>query len=174
MTRLRQHDGISCGPCVAVVAGALLDPAYRAVLSDDHRFAEEQRRVHSTVNRVWPRRLGLTPAGMAHALSQHRPYRWRLARGSRDGLADVLAAVDAGYPVAMLVGSAIPRHWVLIVGRAGEILRCYEPSSGDTREVDLRSVRCARLTGLGFRRPFGFALPVHVDPPVTGDLGGLD
>ena len=97
-----------------------------------------------------------------------------MARGSRDGLADVLAAVDAGYPVAMLVGSAIPRHWVLIVGRAGEILRCYEPSSGDTREVDLRSVRCARPTGLGFRGPFGFALPVHVDPPVTGDLGGLD
>ena len=72
------------------------------------------------------------------------------------------------------VGNAIPRHWVLIVGRAGEILRCYEPSSGDTREVDLRSVRCARLTGLGFRRPFGFALPVRVDPPLTGDLGGID
>jgi hypothetical protein len=100
---------------------------------------------------------------MAHALSQHRPYRWRLARGRRDGLADVLAAVDAGYPVAVLVGNAIPRHRVLIVGRAGEILRCYEPSSGDPGEVDLRSVRCARLTGLGFPRPFGFALPVQVD-----------
>jgi hypothetical protein len=82
-----------------------------------------------------------------------------LARGSRDGLADVLTAVDEGYPVAMLVGNAIPRHWVLIVGRAGEILRCYEPSSGDTREVDLRSVRRARLTGLGFLRRFAFVLP---------------
>ena len=27
--RLRQRDGVSCGPTVAVVAGALLDPDYR-------------------------------------------------------------------------------------------------------------------------------------------------
>jgi hypothetical protein len=78
-------------------------------------------------------------------------------------LADVLAALDAGYPVAMLVGNAIPRHWVLIVGRTGEILRCYEPSSGDTREVDLHSVRCARLTGLGFPRAFAFVVPDEPD-----------
>ena len=59
----------------------------------------------------------------------------------------------------MLVGNAIPRHWVLIVGRTGEILRCHEPSSGDTRAVDLHSVPCARLTGLGFPRAFSFVVP---------------
>ena len=137
----------------------MLDPAYRPVLADDHRFAEEQRRVHCEVNRVWPRRLGVTPAGMAQALSEHRPYRWRLARGRRDGLADVLSAIDARCPVAMLIGNAIPRHWVLIVGRSGDMLHCYEPSSGETRDVDLQSVRRARLRSLGFPRAFGFVVP---------------
>ena len=94
---LRQRDGVSCGPAVAVVAGARLDPDYAAVLTDDRRFADEQRRVHATVNRVWPRRLGLTPAGMARALSAHRPYRWRLFRGRRDTLADVATAVRPGH-----------------------------------------------------------------------------
>src|SRR5262245_36362517 len=72
---LRQHDGVTCGPSVAVVAGALLDPGRRSVLSEpDSRqawFAAEQLRVHAEVNRIWPRRLGTTPMGMAHALTVH-------------------------------------------------------------------------------------------------------
>jgi hypothetical protein len=159
VTRLRQRDGISCGPCVAVVAGALLDPAYRAVLSDDRQFSEEQRRVHSAASRVWPRRLGLTPAGMAYALSQNRPYRWRLFRGRRDALADVRAAVAAGRPVAMLIGNVIPRHWVLLVEAAGDEFSCYEPSSGDVRRCRFDAIRGSRLEGLGFPRPFAFVLP---------------
>jgi hypothetical protein len=163
VTRLRQRDGISCGPCVAVVAGALLDPAYGAVLSDGYRFAEEQRRVHSAVNRVWPRRLGLTPAGMAHALSKHVPYRWRLFRGRRDALDDVAAAVTAGSPVAMLIGSVIPGHWVLLIGVADDEFRCYEPSSGDMRPCRFDDIRSSELVDLGFPRPFAFVLPAEID-----------
>jgi hypothetical protein len=159
VTRLLQRDGISCGPCVAVVAGAYLDPAYGTVLSDGHRFAEEQRRVHAAVNRVWPRRLGLTPSGMAHALSKHRPYRWRLFRGRRDELADAAAAVASGRPVAMLIGRVIPRHWVLLVELVGDEFRCYEPSSGDIRPSRFDDIRRSRLVGLGFPRPFAFVLP---------------
>jgi hypothetical protein len=163
--RLRQRDGVTCGPTVAVVAGALLDPAYRAaVLESDAHAVEEQARVHSEVNRIWPRRLGTTPRGMARALSAHSSargvgYRWLVFRGRRDKLSDVLRAVDAGWPVAMLIGRFIPRHWVLIVEAAGHQLQCYEPSSGEVRPVDVGAVRAARLTGLGYPRPFAFVLP---------------
>jgi hypothetical protein len=176
--RLRQRDDVTCGPSVAVVAGALMDPAYGAALTGpDSRaglawFAGEQCRVHAEVNRVWPRRLGTTPMGMASALSVHSvargvEYRWRVFRGlfgglfagRRDPLADVLRSVDAGWPVAMLVGRIVPRHWVLIVGAKDQTLCCYEPSSGGIRSARLDAVRAARLTGLGYPRPFAFALP---------------
>jgi hypothetical protein len=74
-------------------------------------------------------------------------------------MADVLADVDAQWPVAMLVGRVVPRHWVLIVETNGDVLRCYEPSSGKVRSVDVAAVRGARLRGLGFPRAFAFVLP---------------
>jgi hypothetical protein len=162
--RLRQRDQLTCGPAVAVVAGALLDPDYRAKLAAPDWFDGEQGRVHARVNRLWPRRLGTTPMGMARAMSVQGArrgvrYGWRLCRGRRDALADVLAEVDAHWPVAMLVGNVIPRHWVLIVERSGDELRCYEPSSGAIVPVDVAAARSARLSGLGFRRAFTFVLP---------------
>jgi hypothetical protein len=175
--RLRQRDGITCGPSVAVVAAALLDPKYRAALSDSVAgpdsgsawFASEQSRVHAEVNRFWPRTLGTTPAGIARAFNTHGAalgmrYRWRLFRGRRDTLTDVLRAVESGRPVAMLVGRFIPRHWVLIidvkgVAVTGRELHCYEPSSGEVRMVGADAVRRSRLTGLGYPRPFAFVLP---------------
>jgi hypothetical protein len=172
--RLRQRDGVTCGPTVAVVAGALLDPAYRAALlepgtntvGDTGRawFVDEQGRVHAHVNWIWPRRLGTTPMGMARALTAQCAavgirYRWRPFRGRRDRLADVLDAVNAGRPVAMLIGEAIPRHWVLLVDAAGEVFDCFEPSSGRVLPVRAAAIRQARLTGLGYPRPFAFVLP---------------
>src|ERR1700694_2815454 len=95
---LRQRDGVTCGPSVAVVAGALLDPAYRAALMGPGAhdvggagrarvrggpdrpavgaagracFSGEQGRVHAQVNRLWPRWLGTTPMGMARAITAH-------------------------------------------------------------------------------------------------------
>jgi hypothetical protein len=159
---LRQRDGVTCGPTVAVVAGALLDPCRGAELSDPAWFADEQARVHREVNRVWPRRLGTTPAGMTRALSARSSgvrYRWRLFRGRRDSLSDVQRAVEAGRPVAMVIGRFIPRHWVLIVDVAGPLWQCYEPSSGEVRTVSVDAVRRSRLFGLGYPRPFAFVLP---------------
>lgn len=159
--RLRQRDGVTCGPTVAVVAGALLDSAYRARLSNSEWFAIEQTRVHAEVNRIWPRRLGTTPVGMARAVNMHSgvAYRWRRFRGRRDELADILRAVEAGRPVPMLIGRFVPRHWVLIVGAAGEVWKCYEPSSGEVRSVDVNDMRRSRLRGLGYPRPFAFVVP---------------
>ena len=165
MTWLRQRDSVTCGPSVAVMAGALLDSEYGAPLTSGEAqrwFHSEQGRVHRAVNVVWPRALGTTPAGMARALSVHGArYRWRPARGD---LADVRAAVSADWPVAMLVGSLIPRHWVLLTafdatGPHGEEFRCYEPSSGRVVGVAVAAIRTAALSNVGFPRPFAFVLP---------------
>lgn len=163
---LRQRDGITCGPSVAVMAGALLDASYGAPLRAAHAqnwFDAEQQRVHSAVNTFWPRALGTTPAGMVRALNAHSAasgvrYRWRPARPG-DTLTDVRDALTAGWPVAMLIGAVVPRHWVLLNGIHGESLQCYEPSSGESRSVPVADVRSARLRGLGFPRPFAFVLP---------------
>lgn len=163
---LVQRDGVSCGPAAAIVAGALLDPGYRRwlVTAGAAGFAAEQTRVHDRFRRVWPRAFGTTPMAMVAAIDSHGGglrYRWRPFRGlwgRRDPLTDVLAAVGAGRPVAMLVGNVIPRHWVLILAVDGA-LRCYEPSSGEVRGVDEAAVRAARLTGMGYPRPFAFVLP---------------
>lgn len=162
---LRQRDGVTCGPAVAVVAGALLDPAYRAALERPHLFDSEQGRVHRLVNRFWPRRLGTTPAGVARAINAHSPvrYRWRvfhgLLPGGRDSLSDVLRAVRSGRPVAVLIGRVVPRHWILVVDAGEGRLHCYEPSSGQVREVEIGTVRRGGLAGLGFPTPFAFVLP---------------
>ncbi|MBJ7339812.1 hypothetical protein [Mycolicibacterium sp.] len=158
---LVQRDGVSCGPAVAVVAGALLNPAYGGDLTDTTWFAGEQGRVHAAANRIWPRALGTTPWGMARTISAHSArYRWRLCRRG-DSLADVTRAVTSRRPVAMLIGTVIPRHWVLIVEVDGDTLRCYEPSSGTVVPVPKAAVRGARLTTLGFPRAFAFVLPRH-------------
>lgn len=163
---LRQRDGVTCGPSVAVMAGALLDADYGAPLRaarSQQWFDAEQGRVHRAVNVVWPRALGTTPAGMARALTVHGAgrgvrYRWRPA-GRGDALADVCEAVAAGWPVAMLIGSVIPRHWVLLTEIESAAMRCYEPSGGGLVSVPIAAIRGARITGLGYSRPFSFVLP---------------
>lgn len=169
MAWLRQRDGVTCGPSVAVMAGALLDRDYGTQLFAGHPpaaqqwFDAEQGRVHHAVNMVWPRALGTTPAGMARAIndrsrSRGLRYRWRPARRG-DALADVSAALSAGLPVAMLIGAAIPRHWVLLTEGDGSVFRCYEPSAGHLHAVPAAAIREARLEALGFPRAFAFVLP---------------
>ena len=162
----RQRDGVTCGPSVAVMAGALLDDKYAEPLRAAHPqlwFDAEQVRVHRSVNTVWPRALGTTPAGMARAMTEHSAargvrYRWRTA-GPRDVLPAVCDAVAAGWPVAMLIGAAVPRHWVLLTEIDGTAMRCYEPSTGALVRVPVEDIRARRLSGLGFARPFAFILP---------------
>ncbi|CAJ1586634.1 hypothetical protein [[Mycobacterium] wendilense] len=142
------------------MAATLLDPDCAALLADPDWFAAEQGRLHRRLNRGWPRALGTTPMAMAAALSAHSavPYRWRRAR-ARDALLDVREAVLLGLPVAMLVGNVLPRHWVLLTHWHADGFRCYEPSSGHTRQVSADSIRGGRLSGLGFARPWAFVVP---------------
>jgi hypothetical protein len=169
MAWARQRDGVTCGPSVAVMAGALLDREYGSRLfgpraaAAQQWFDAEQGRVHRAVNMVWPRALGTTPAGMARAITERSAsrgvrYRWRPARRA-DVLADVSAALRAGMPVAMLIGATIPRHWVLLTEIDGSVLRCYEPSTGHLHAVPMAAIRESRLDALGFPRAFAFVLP---------------
>ncbi len=166
MSRPHQRDGVSCGPSVAVMAGALLDPDYGGPLrSRDPQpwFDAEQVRVHRAINVVWPRALGATPAGIARALTVHSAsrgvhYRWRPARCA-DRLSDVCVAVAAGWPVAMLIGAVLPRHWVLLTQLEGAVFRCYEPSSGAVLDIPIDDIRRGRLVRPGFPRAFAFVVP---------------
>jgi hypothetical protein len=165
---IRQTDGFTCGPTSAMVAGALLDPAYAAALDATAAgLAVEQRRIQRASNKVWPRRLGTTPWGVAAAISVHSApvgvrYGWRIVRGRRDALTDLTAAVESGWPVALLIGSVIPRHWVLLTERTGPAaLRVYDPTSGGVGEVTLDQVRRHKLP-LGFPRAFALVLPRKV------------
>jgi hypothetical protein len=103
--------------------------------------------------------MGVARAMSAHSAGHGVRYGWRLCWAPRDAMVDVLAEVAAQWPVGMLVGRIIPRHWVLVVEVKGDVLRCYEPSSGEVRSVDLAAVRGGRLHGLGFPRAFAFVLP---------------
>ncbi len=155
-----------------------MDPDYRSALTDSPRswFDDEQLRVHTEVNRVWPRMLGTTPMGIARALTTRTEvrgvrYRWRPFRGRRDRLTDVLHYVKAGWPVAMLVGRFIPRHWVLIVGVSGQTLQCYEPSSGEVRPADVDAVAALAADGAGLSAAVRVrAAFVEVGHPVGDEL----
>jgi hypothetical protein len=89
-------------------------------------------------------------------------YRSRAARGSGDRLTDIREAVLVGWPVAMLIGNVIPRHWVLLVDYDGGAFQCYEPSSGQVVAVTAADIRANRLSRLGFPRPFAFVLPTRL------------
>ena len=158
--KLRQRDGVTCGPSAAIVAAAMLNPEYAAQLEQTGWFEAEQEQLHRRLNVVWPRALGTTPMGMVSALSAHSKargvrYRWRTAAGPRDRLRDVREAVHQGWPVAMLIGKGIPRHWVLLVGWSGQRLQVYEPGAGDVLLVAPAELR----GGLGFPQVFGYVLP---------------
>jgi hypothetical protein len=159
-----------------LVAGALLDPAYASVLDTTPAgLAVEQHRIHRATNKVWPRRLGTTPWGVAAAISRHSAalgvrYGWRLFRGRRDELADVVAAVDSGWPVALLIGNVIPRHWVLVTEHPDAAgFRAYNPASGRMRALTLTELWRRELK-LGFPRAFALMLPTKAVPDECGAL----
>lgn len=65
---------------------------------------------------------------MVTALNRHSGavrYRWTSRFDA------VPAAVAQGWPVPMLLGKVIPRHWVLLIGAEGGRYRIYDPGHGD-------------------------------------------
>ena len=176
---LDQVDGTTCGSAVLVALAAWADPAEVERLDGvgqraagggfGARYDARQKQVHRQTNRFWPQALGTTPWGAARWLRDHVPaagrYRVRLvddtsAADVEAALTAVGAALDAGRPVPLLVGSAVPRHYVLALGRDGDGWRVYEPTSGQTRHLDLAAARERRLAPvLGFDRWHAALLP---------------
>ncbi|HEY0699827.1 MAG TPA: hypothetical protein VGD43_18695, partial [Micromonospora sp.] len=182
-----QFDPFTCGTTSAIVARAEADPVYALALTRgleppydardreefDRRLSAEQRRVHRETTRWWPRRLGTLPAGVTGWLDRHVPgvrHRWRPVddtdpRDVSGALRDVLRAVDAGHAVPVLVGGAVPRHYVLVVGHSGADLLIFEPTSGDTVRATAADVLAGRLAGAaGFDHVQAVVLPSPVRP----------
>ncbi|GAA3283239.1 hypothetical protein Dvina_48255 [Dactylosporangium vinaceum] len=155
---VRQTDGFTCGPTVALVASAALDPEYGATVTDP---AAEQHRLHRAANFIWPRKLGTTPPGVAAVISRHTAplgvrYGWRVFRGD---LAPAIAAVECDWPVGLLIGNSIPRHWILIIGHDSGRLQCFNPARGSETTIAVEDVAGRKLDPLGFPRAFALVLP---------------
>jgi hypothetical protein len=179
---LDQVDGTTCGSAVLVALAAWADPAElarleaaptdaRSLVSSGFgaRFDARQKQVHRETNRFWPQALGTTPWGAVRWLRDHVPAagRHRVRLVDDTSAADVArvvdhveAALEAGRPVPLLVGSFVPRHYGLVVGSDATGWRVYEPTSAQIRALDLAAVRERRLAPvLGFDRLHAVLLP---------------
>lgn len=187
--RLDQVDPTTCGSVVLVALAAWADPAEVDRLDRTGvaagsgaiaagadvaagfgaRFDARQQQVHRETNRAWPQALGTTPWAMVRWLHRNAPgagrYRVRLvddvSGADVGGVIDaVSAALAGGRPVPMLVGTAVPRHYVMALGADGRRWRVYEPTSGSVRALDLDMIRTRALRPvLGFDRLHAVLLP---------------
>lgn len=145
-----------------------LEPLVTEVVSKDVRTVEErwrslQKELHREARRwalglfPWPRMFGTPPWRLDNAVrfAGLRFHTRIVDDRSREDLAAFFAhasvALADGIPVPLYVGgdtrrslsAAIPRHVVLVVGRAPGKLLVYEPGAGAVVEVADERVRAA-------------------------------
>ncbi|MDN5857100.1 MAG: hypothetical protein L0H84_00620 [Pseudonocardia sp.] len=186
---LDQVDATTCGSAVLVALAAWAEPAELERLDGagrasagagtaaavgfgvgfGARYDVRQLQVHRESTKYWPAALGTSPWGMVAWLRRNvpaaGPYRVRLVDDvSASDVAESIAVVDAalatGRPVPLLIGTFIPRHYVLAVGAGPAGWRVYEPSSGEVREVARELVRGRAIAGpLGFDRLHAVLVP---------------
>ncbi|MBN9110258.1 MAG: hypothetical protein J0I34_15925 [Pseudonocardia sp.] len=182
--RLDQVDGTTCGSAVLVALSAWasadelarLDPAGPDPVGGGirqgfgARYDARQKQVHRETNRLWPQALGTTPWAMVRWLGRNAAaagrYRVRLvddssAQDVRPLVAEVAAALTAGRPVPLLVGTAVPRHWCLALGVCDDGgWNAYEPTSGQVRALNPELIgRRALAPVLGFDHLHAVLLP---------------
>ena len=167
--RMVQSDRTKCGSAVALAVRALADGGYASGLGAVRELAAEQARIHRATNRIWPRSLGTPPWGLVAELNRHsrRPYRWRTVRrsglgrrsGIGRGLDEVVDALDAGWPVPLLIGALVPRHYVLLVAPSPDGIWVYDPANGTVRAVARSALRGEGAWPFGWPRVFGYAVP---------------
>ena len=121
-TELARLEAVPAGG--QLLAGSRISPN-----SFGSRYDARQKQVHRQTNRFWPQALGTTPWGAARWLRDHVPaagrYRVRLVDDTSPAdvealLSAVDAALAAGQPVPLVVGSLVPRHYVLALCRDGD------------------------------------------------------
>lgn len=176
-TPLRQPDPLSCGACVAVLAdaaragGPLPAPGSFALrVLERHRDLTALRGPDGW-QLPWPRFWGTPPWALARHLARASgtSYRVRWGRWGRRTTLDVEAALAAGTPVPLYVGSrTLPRHVVLALGvvrsptaEAGWAV--YDPASGRLRVLPVGQWRDGRLAE-GWPVPWCAVLPGRPGP----------
>jgi hypothetical protein len=157
---VRQYEDTTCGTTSLIVARAEADPLYALSLTEGDfqaNFKAERDRVHDETNVIWPEALGTSPEGMADYMNKHSAatgtqYDWHLvddtnSREISSTMREVVTSADQGHPVPVLVGGAIPQHYVLVVGHSGGDVLIYEPTSGETVRVAERDFLNGHLAG---------------------------
>jgi hypothetical protein len=166
-----------------MVARMVTDPLYALALttgirpgtqaaSDDpfeQRLQDQEEQIHDETDLLWPQPAGTPPWGMSAVLDR-RPadlgvhYRWTpvvpgLPLGADGVIQRALTAADRGYPVPMLIGDLIPRHYVLLLRHDDGGAWFYEPTAGVVLVVSDRELRDRDFSALGFPRLKGVILP---------------
>jgi hypothetical protein len=183
--RVRQYDDTSCGSTAIVLSRAIADPIYALMLttgghpgtadeSADRfraRLKAEEQRVHRATNLLWPALVGTPPWGLRDLMNEPgmglgAQYRWTVtAQWVTAGpvaavVRQALAAVTAGYPVPVLIGDTIPRHYVLLVHYDAAGALFYEPTAGEVRRVSPVSLHRLDFSVLGYAHLHGVIMPL--------------
>jgi hypothetical protein len=165
---LIQSTQTECGSASIVAAQVLSDPIFAYGLTTGKggtalsgtQFAAQVTAVdqatHSYTNTVWPQSLGTSPWGVAAGMnggaaggvgnpagSAGYGVNWvddTDPRNSYPALQQAISAVDAGYPVPILLAPTLGNlgngmHYVLITGHSGNQLSIYDPEGGTITQV---------------------------------------
>jgi hypothetical protein len=172
---IRQQNETTCGSMSIILARATNDPIYALSLSDDPQqrsltdmLTMEEQKVHDETNTIWPQALGTTPWGVTGVLNRHRgefgtTYGWHIvddtdASSVGPALTNAVSAVDAGYPVPVLIGDGVPRHYVLLIGHDNGMLTFYNPS-GSIEQISEADFLNGNVSELGYRHVQGLITP---------------
>jgi len=158
----RQVDERTCGAAVLSLLSLAGDPRRAVELArwptgPAAAFAGLQRQWHARTTHgpwglpSWPAALGTPPWGAAREARYGRVrYTHRVVggRGARGVLAAAVDAAAAGAPVPLYtggdlargVGTAVPRHVVLLTAVRGGLATLYEPSSGRLHAVPVATL----------------------------------
>jgi hypothetical protein len=167
---LIQETQTECGPTSIVAAQVLSDPIYAYQLTTgangqpltaaqfSANVGQQDAATHSYVDTVspWPESAGTSPWGMAAGMnagaasgvgnpagSAAYGVHWvddTDPRSAYPALQQAVSAVDAGYPVPVLLAPTLGNlgngmHYVLITGHSGNELSIYDPEGGAITQV---------------------------------------
>jgi hypothetical protein len=180
---ISQYDDTTCGPAIILAARALIDPVYALHLTTggwpdtteesgdrfEERLRTEERRIHDESDLLWPQRAGTSPWGISRLLNTGPAdlaarYRWTAVAATFPSHIDsvirrALAAVDRGYPVPLLIGDLIPRHYVLLLRHDARGASFYESTAGEVVVVPAGDLRRRDFSAVGYARLHGAVLP---------------
>lgn len=177
--RPRQPDTRSCGAAVLVLARAVTDDGYAGLLGaagrglagrapGASRWLTEVQGMHRRSTSLadaagrlqlpWPRLLGTPPWAVARALSAWGPR--HVVRRAPGALPALTAALAAGRPVPLYVGSRwLPRHVVLALRVGEHAVWAYDPASGQVLPLLLDDLRRRRVAVAGWSRWWWAVVP---------------